>query len=286
MAGTAGRTVRELSNEWKVRPALTGQGFRGEVSKLSNVSNARIETAVIYFIQAEGVGHIKIGFTDAEGASARLVSLQIGSPVLLKLLGVIPGTVEDEKNLHRRFAAHRVTGEWFRPVPELLALVPGDPPKSCGGVEIVERHVSIRALTVGRKQFTKALLDQLPSRKCIDWVSAATHVLKGLSPDCDLGKAAAVVDLDDFIEGDVWGWVTGGFISEEDGPPHGRWCWVIHEFEGLLCRHKEFESRNYRAQAAYSRDDMKRALVLAEELHGRREFKAEWGPTGQLFIGV
>lgn len=123
---------------------------------------------MIYFIQADGLGHIKIGFTEST-AEARLADFLTGSPVSLRLLGSIPGTAEDEKDLHRRFAAHRVHGEWFRPVPELLELArrgAGAPP-SCGGVEVAERSVSIRVLTVGRKQFTRALLDQLPAEPII-----------------------------------------------------------------------------------------------------------------------
>lgn len=35
---------------------------------------------------------------------------QIGYP---ELVASIPGNARDERNLHRRFAAHRTTGEWF-----------------------------------------------------------------------------------------------------------------------------------------------------------------------------
>lgn len=54
---------------------------------------------MIYFIQAEGIGHIKIGFTDKDDAALRLAELQTGSPVPLRLLGVSPGDVLAEKNL-------------------------------------------------------------------------------------------------------------------------------------------------------------------------------------------
>lgn len=49
--------------------------------------------------------------------------MQIGSPVRLKLLAVCPGNGELEHELHTRFAASRVHGEWFDLTPELDALI-------------------------------------------------------------------------------------------------------------------------------------------------------------------
>jgi hypothetical protein len=124
---------------------------------------------MIYFVQAEGVGHIKIGYTDGESADSRLATLQTGSPVPLRILHTMPGTMEDEKNLHRRFASAGVGGEWFKAVPDLLAMIPAAERKACEGVDVAERSVSIRVLTVGRKQFTKSLLAQLPQYTAFDW---------------------------------------------------------------------------------------------------------------------
>ena len=56
---------------------------------------------MIYFIQAEGVGHVKIGFTDADDADVRLATLQIGSPVPLRLLGTVQGSADEEKDFHQ-----------------------------------------------------------------------------------------------------------------------------------------------------------------------------------------
>jgi hypothetical protein len=167
---------------------------------------------MIYFIQADGIGHIKIGFTDNEDAMARLNNLQTGSPVPLRLLHVMPGTMEDEKNLHRRFAATGVGGEWFRPTPALLALIPEAAKPSCGGVEVVERSVSIRVLTVGRKQFTKSLASQLPTKPLYDWRKAIQvgrglfETATGISPE----EAAAARVLDRLLEDGIWGWVDLG----------------------------------------------------------------------------
>jgi hypothetical protein len=82
---------------------------------------------MIYFVQADRVGLIKIGF--AEDPESRLRELQVGSPVRLRLLRAEEGGREREAALHRRFAHARSHGEWFFPVPDLLAYV-GRPGRS------------------------------------------------------------------------------------------------------------------------------------------------------------
>jgi len=74
----------------------------------------------VYFVRAE-TGQIKIGFSLA--AWSRLEALQTGSPVRLQLLTTTPGDQALEHDLHRRFADARLHGEWFRPTPELIALI-------------------------------------------------------------------------------------------------------------------------------------------------------------------
>lgn len=55
---------------------------------------------------------IKIGF--ATNVHKRLKALQTSSPVKLQLVLSFPGTRQDEQALHKRFAEHRMEGEWFR----------------------------------------------------------------------------------------------------------------------------------------------------------------------------
>jgi hypothetical protein len=64
---------------------------------------------------------VKVGYT--AGPKKRLDSLKTGSPHALQLLGVIPGDRAMETLLHREFAAHRMSGEWFRWVPEVESAV-------------------------------------------------------------------------------------------------------------------------------------------------------------------
>jgi hypothetical protein len=75
----------------------------------------------VYFIQA-GEGAIKIGWS--QDVFRRIIELQTASAEKLKLLGVIPSvTMQEERNLHRRFASIRKEAEWFQPSSELLSYV-------------------------------------------------------------------------------------------------------------------------------------------------------------------
>lgn len=91
---------------------------------------------MIYFIQDTSVLNIKIGFT-AGDAEKRLRELQTGSPCGLVVLATIPGEKALERTLHERFASARVHGEWFRPVPELIAEAKAV--ATAAGLEAVER---------------------------------------------------------------------------------------------------------------------------------------------------
>lgn len=66
----------------------------------------------IYYIATHVEDVVKIGFT-AAGIGVRLQELQTGSPILLKIVACHPGTMRDEKSLHKRFAHLRHIGEWF-----------------------------------------------------------------------------------------------------------------------------------------------------------------------------
>jgi hypothetical protein len=75
--------------------------------------------SVIYFIQAGGDGGlIKIGLTVDLGK--RFSALKSSCPAELTLLGFEHGRREEEKALHRRFAEHRMSGEWFSPHPDIM----------------------------------------------------------------------------------------------------------------------------------------------------------------------
>lgn len=78
----------------------------------------------VYFIQEGTDGPIKIGYT-ASNPRSRMLTLQTGNAKPLRLLTCAPGTIEDERKLHEKFAKLRMTGEWFQPDPSLLGFVHG-----------------------------------------------------------------------------------------------------------------------------------------------------------------
>ncbi|MCX4429455.1 GIY-YIG nuclease family protein [Streptomyces mirabilis] len=83
----------------------------------------------VYVIGMEGSAFVKIGFTTTDPRK-RLSSLQTGQPSALRLLWHCDGGATLERDLHRRFHAHHVRGEWFNLAPL------GDP------VEVVRAAVS------------------------------------------------------------------------------------------------------------------------------------------------
>jgi hypothetical protein len=75
--------------------------------------------ARVYFAKAGD--RIKIGWSRNVGA--RIAQLQTGNPAPVQLLAAIPGARARERKLHTLFAEHRVSGEWFRDDPELVAYI-------------------------------------------------------------------------------------------------------------------------------------------------------------------
>lgn len=88
---------------------------------------------MIYFIMCGDL--VKIG--TASDVRARLSSMQTGNPAQMSLLGEILGGRDVESDLHRRFGALRVRGEWFQYSGELRAFVDGvisATPRTCTDV--------------------------------------------------------------------------------------------------------------------------------------------------------
>ena len=75
---------------------------------------------MIYFIQQDTSGPIKIGYTNKH-VRKRLSALQTGCSECLNLLGTIEGNRDVERQLHSQFKHMR--GEWFHPTQELLVYI-------------------------------------------------------------------------------------------------------------------------------------------------------------------
>lgn len=85
-------------------------------------------TGYVYFIQMAS-GPIKIGFSD--DPMRRFQTFQIAHYEEMRLLGVIPGKIGDEKRIQREVRASLIRGEWYHPTDEVRAylskLVPSPP---------------------------------------------------------------------------------------------------------------------------------------------------------------
>jgi hypothetical protein len=66
----------------------------------------------VYMIQAGGKGgSVKIGVTD--DVEKRLRNMQTGNHQALAVIRLFEGGEAEERQLHERFADHRLSGEWF-----------------------------------------------------------------------------------------------------------------------------------------------------------------------------
>jgi hypothetical protein len=75
----------------------------------------------LYFIEAVGMDLIKIGY--ASDPVKRFFGMLTSSPAPLSLLGSCWGGPQRELEIHEQLAAFRLHGEWFKKVPEVLAVV-------------------------------------------------------------------------------------------------------------------------------------------------------------------
>ena len=76
---------------------------------------------MIYFIQRGSDGPVKVG--RAFDVKRRLRALQTSSPEPLRLLLAISGGAAREAEIHAALAASHLSGEWYRPTPQLFHLI-------------------------------------------------------------------------------------------------------------------------------------------------------------------
>lgn len=110
---------------------------------------------MIYFLLAEELKRIKIGYTDKPDVYRRIKGLQNFSPSTLKLLGTSEGSADEELALQNRFKNLRVYGEWFDFKDELKQFVDEqvqkfDQPHLLHSVVTKEKCVGCNTLTKRR----------------------------------------------------------------------------------------------------------------------------------------
>jgi hypothetical protein len=134
---------------------------------------------MIYFIQDQSTFLIKIGYTGADDAAARLKQLQTGCPSGLVLLATTDGDQLTERQLHDQFAAHRERGEWFRPHPSVLRWILHDRPHA----PVAASPVTIHPTPAARPWPLKIYLAGKIRQNC--WrQSIVAGLREALSDDC------------------------------------------------------------------------------------------------------
>lgn len=91
--------------------------------KWGNVKHIAPQQPPKGFVYVIGFSHyVKIGYTT--NINSRLTVIQTYVPEKIKIYGTIEhATIDDEAQLHERFVALRLEGEWFRKEGELAAWI-------------------------------------------------------------------------------------------------------------------------------------------------------------------
>lgn len=79
----------------------------------------------VYFVTCREANSVKIG--NSLEPHARLLEIQWGCPLELRLEAVLPGGHEEEFALHARFADVRLRGEWFAINEIIEAIIAANP---------------------------------------------------------------------------------------------------------------------------------------------------------------
>lgn len=155
----------------------------------------------VYFVQAGDDGPIKIGF--AKNPVNRLPGLQVNNPARLRPLGQLEGDKTTERELHARFIGTRISGEWFEPSPDLLALAASAAPFPIRRAAF-ERPVG-RQWSVDEVIACAGGLSKLAAATGVDHSSVCGWKRKGRIP---VGRARAVSDALKIplhkIRSDIW----------------------------------------------------------------------------------
>lgn len=110
-----GRRIQKVEGGWSLVNYEKHRDDRG-TGKWSNPATSD-KPGRVYFIRCGTA--IKIGFS--QNPWARLNTLKTGSPVAPELIGHFAGTMDDEHDLHRKFAASKVNLEWYADTADLRA---------------------------------------------------------------------------------------------------------------------------------------------------------------------
>lgn len=83
-----------------------------------------MKMGTLYFVQVDGGGPIKIGWTQG-CVTNRMRQIQWASPYILNWIGACDAPRSHEKAAHQTLAAYRLRREWFHPTAPVLDFIQG-----------------------------------------------------------------------------------------------------------------------------------------------------------------
>jgi hypothetical protein len=111
----------------------------------------------VYFATCREANAVKIG--SSEDPHGRMMEIQMGCPLEIKLEAVMRGGCEEEFAFHRRFAEDRIRGEWFTITPVIEAIISANaapvPRPKVGRLKIGARRTTRR----DRKRYAAAMAE-------------------------------------------------------------------------------------------------------------------------------
>jgi len=85
---------------------------------MRNINYMALPEIIVYFIQMDKIGPIKIGIT--KNLKKRLMGMQTANPYKLNVLYCYSGLPDDEESWHNTFKRFHIRGEWFHPADTIL----------------------------------------------------------------------------------------------------------------------------------------------------------------------
>lgn len=124
---TDGRNIRRKRgggglDQAQARKTLKDLVVDGEFSDLKRATES--STDVVYFVQRESGGAVKVGHTTMRGIQRRLKALQVAHWEPLEIRGLFEGGAWLEAALHQLFADSRLRGEWFSVTETMQSICP------------------------------------------------------------------------------------------------------------------------------------------------------------------
>lgn len=97
-------------------------GLMDDIDGLEDEIRASNPSASGYVYAISNGAAVKIGWSSSHPGlpAGRMAQLQTAHVEELRLIGALLAAPELERTLHARFAEHRIRGEWFRCVPEIV----------------------------------------------------------------------------------------------------------------------------------------------------------------------